>query len=752
MVFTTTLTEVRSMINNLFFRVAGVTLFLLTGLLVSGQQTTVLVLDAKTKEPVPFANVCFEGLTSAVLKYSATDLDGKAVADIKETSKIAISYVGYEVLKDTIQPGETIKLSLLPKVLAMNEIVVTAQMIPERADKSIYKINVINSRQIELKAATNLTDLLSSESNMRISQDGVLGASISLQGLTGENVKILVDGVPIIGRLNGNIDLSQLNLYNIDHVEIIEGPMSVIYGSNAIAGVINLITKENKISSFSGYGSSYLESVGVYNFNAGASIRRKRNSFSLDLARNFFDGYTTADSLRSMQWKPRRQYNADGYYLYSGDKTRLKFSVQFFDEMIQDKGNLKKPYYETALDSYFHTLRQTSKVEATFKVSEFRQISLVGAYSSYLRKREVFFNDLTILEKQPAGGDTTVVSSYLARALYSRSYSNQKLNYQVGFDGSYEQNDGERIAGGSQRIGDYAAFISLKYLPVKVFSLQPGVRFIYNTKYNAPLVYSLNAKYSPTEHTSVRASYARGFRSPSIKELYLDFVDINHNLHGNPDLEAEYSHNVNLNFSYNRETSKTYLNCELGLFYNYVDNTIWLFQEGADITTYTYGNISKFISKGFQTNGTVSFYPALTLKAGLAHTGRKFPESGTEAEKQIFHYSTDFNAMATYSFQGINTSFTVNYKYTGRYPQLTPDSEFSNNYITGYSNLDVTIIKSFFQNSFSIALGGKNLLDVKDVKAGVVNSGAHSGGADGSSRVAWGRTVFVKLTYNFKKF
>jgi outer membrane receptor for ferrienterochelin and colicins len=739
------------MLKSLFIRLTGLMVLLLAVGEIFGQQATIIVIDAKSKEPVPYATVCFEDLKSAALKFSVTDMAGKAANKVKETSKVTVTFVGYITLVDTVRQGISKTLMLVPTVLNMDEVVITAQYAPEKADKSIYKINVINSRQIELKAATNLTDLLSSESNMRISQGGVLGTSLSLQGLSGENVKFLVDGVPVVGRLNGNIDLNQLNLYNVDHVEIIEGPMSVIYGSNAIAGVVNIITKENKNSSLTAFANAYLESVGVYNFNAGGSAHKRNNSFSVDLARNFFDGYSTNDSVRSMQWKPRRQYNADAFYLYSGNKTRVKLSIQYFDEMLQDKGDLQKPYFETAIDNNYHTVRQTSKVETSYTISDNRQISLVGAYSTYDRYREVYQNNLTILEKTLAGGDTTAVGSYLLRAWYNRNYPNQKLNYQVGFDGNLEKNEGQRIEGGAQQIGDYAGFVSMKYNPIEKISLQPGARFTYNTKYRAPVVYSVNVKYGVTANTSIRATYARGFRAPSIKELYLDFVDINHNLHGNPDLKAEDSHNVNLNFSYNRETSNAYLNTDLGLFYNYVYNMIWLFQVGNDITTYTYGNVSKFISKGIQANATISFYPKLSLKAGISHVGRRFPDNTADQSDKSFHYSTDFNAMVTYNLK-FNASVTANYKYTGRFPQLTPDGTFRNDYIEGYSNLDISILKSFLKNMFSISVGGKNLLDVKDVKAGMVSTGAHSGGDDGASRIAWGRTAFVKLTYNFNKF
>ncbi len=740
------------MLKSLFIRLSGLMVLLLIGGQIFGQQAAIIILDAKTKEPVPYATVSFQGLKSSAQKYAVTDIAGKVHNEVKETSAVMVTFVGYSTLTDTVKQGETKTLMLVPAVLNMDEVVITAQYLPEKADKSIYKINVINSRQIELKSATNLTDLLSSESNMRVSQGGVLGTSLSLQGLSGENVKFLIDGVPVVGRLNGNIDLNQLNLYNVDHIEIIEGPMSVIYGSNAIAGVVNIITKENRNTSLTAYANAYLESVGVYNFNGGGSFHKKKSSFSLDLARNFFDGYSTVDSLRSMIWKPKLQYNADSYYLFTGKKTRVKLSFQYFDEMIQDKGNLIAPYFETAIDNYYHTIRQTSKIETSYTISEKRQISLVGAYSTYNRKREVYYNDLTITEKQLAGGDTTSVGSYLLRAWYNRNYPEQKINYQVGFDGNLEINEGQRIEGGTQQIGDYAGFVSLKYDPTTKITIQPGARVTHNTKYDAPVVYSLNVKYGATANSAIRATYARGFRAPSIKELYLDFVDINHNLHGNPDLKAEYSHNVNLNFSYNRETSKAYLNTELGLFYNYVNDMIWLFQVGNDITTYTYGNVSKFISQGIQANTTISFYPKLTLRAGISYVGRKFPDNTADQADPKFQYSTDFNTMATYNFVKHNASLTANYKYTGRFPLLTPGGTFENDYIQGYSNLDISIMKSFKQNMFSVTVGGKNLLDVSNVNSSIVNSGAHSGGGNGSTSVAWGRTFFLKLTYNFKKF
>ncbi|MBK9274597.1 MAG: TonB-dependent receptor plug domain-containing protein [Flavobacteriales bacterium] len=89
-------------------------------------------------------------------------------------------------------------------------------------------------------AANTLGEALRNELTVRLGQDNILGTAVSMQGLGGENVKVLVDGVPVIGRQDGNLDLAQLDLTGIERVEVVEGPLSVNYGTNALAGTINL--------------------------------------------------------------------------------------------------------------------------------------------------------------------------------------------------------------------------------------------------------------------------------------------------------------------------------------------------------------------------------------------------------------------------------------------------------------------------------------------------------------------------------
>ena len=117
------------------------------------------------------------------------------------------------------------------KIHELDEVIVTAQYVPQTIEKSVYKVKTIDAGEMRSRGVSNLRELLQHELNINLEQRSVFGTSIEVQGISKENVKILVDGVPVIGRLNGIIDLSQINLYNIERVEIIEGPASVFYGT-----------------------------------------------------------------------------------------------------------------------------------------------------------------------------------------------------------------------------------------------------------------------------------------------------------------------------------------------------------------------------------------------------------------------------------------------------------------------------------------------------------------------------------------
>jgi outer membrane receptor for ferrienterochelin and colicins len=718
-----------------------------------GQQTIIKIIDQKTGEPVPYAHVFFESLSDDQEKHGLTDEQGEVVNPVEKRSVISVTFVGYETLVDTISPNESKVFNFKPAIFNMSELVVTAQYKPQRVDKSIYKVKVIGAQQIEQKAANNLSELFSDELSIRINQDGALGSSMSIRGLSGEHVKFLVDGVPLIGRMNGNIDLGQINLNNVAHVEVIEGPMSVVYGSNALAGVVNIITKENKHTRLNASAEAYVESVGTFNFNGAFSSSIKEHVFGVSGGRNFFAGYDLDESDRFMTWKPKRQYFVDGYYIYNRSDFKFKYSPQYFNEVLWNKGNVLDPHY--AIDNYFTTERFNNSIDLSARIGEYRYLKVLAAYSMYERVKSTYFKNLhslnEILTENDGDQDTTKFDSFNLRAELSKSTDENPFNYQFGLDFNLENGSGQKIVEEQQSIGDYAAFLSMKINPFGNLSIQPGIRLIYNTKYAAPLVYSLNLKYDPMEYTTVRASYSRGFRAPSLKELYLYFVDVNHNIQGNENLKAEDSHNLLLALGYNNEKGKANWGFDLDLFYNTINNIITIAQVTGDL--YSYINIDNYTSQGLQTEFFYSLYPKFNWKVGYVLTGRKNVYNEAAAFRSKFFYSSDINTSVTYRIPGLKADVSVFYKYTGKLPQFyqTTGGEVYEGYIDAYNLLDITLGKSFLKGNLNISAGVKNLFDVKVINSsGIATGGVHGGSA--SSLVGYGTSFFGSISYVFNKY
>lgn len=717
------------------------------------QQVSFKLVDKKSKQPVAYAHVLLEGIDKAFNKQLITDVNGKVSTKISGKAKVTVSYVGYRTLTDTIKPArKNLVFELTPDILEVSEVVITGQYTPQRVDQSIYKVDVIGKRDIDEVAAENLSGLLEKRLNIKTSYDGALGSSLSLQGLSGQHVKFLINGVPVIGRMNGNIDLEQLNMYNVDHIEVVEGPMSVIYGSNALAGVINIITEDGTDGKVAANVDAYYESVGKYNLNARTSYRTDDHNIALSGGRHFFDGHPETGQ-RNQFYKPKRQYNVQANYSYNpGTDFKLKYNGRFFDEKILDRGALLEPYYEKAFDKYFTTSRITNDINLKTRFFSDHYFDFQASYSTYNRKKKTYFKDLTTLEQvvtdDPEDHDTTRFDAYRGRGTFTLSDEKRNMNYQLGFDLNYETGSGKRIEGEEKRIGDYAGFFSLKYKPTDELILQPGIRYNYNTMYNAPLVYSLNVKYDIIDKMTFRASYAKGFRAPSLKELYLFFVDINHNIRGNEDLKAEHSKNINFSLNYTHLWEKLSGKFEAGGFHNNIRNIITLARETSVL--YTYINVDQYLTKGIFLKTNWYLEPGFKFNAGITYTGR-YNRFTADEQVREFAFSTDVSSGLSYNWVTKDVNFSFNYKYTGEVPEFyVEDEQVKEGFFADYHNLDFTAIKHFFNRKMHLSAGVKNIFNNTTIPAVGGTGSVHAGGS-GSIPIGWGRTFFIGLSYDYKK-
>lgn len=655
----------------------------------------------------------------------------------------------------------------------LEEVVVTAQYAPTEVKNALYQVKVISAREIRQQGQNNLNEVLTNQLNLRVSSDPVLGNGLAIQGLGGENVQILMDGVPVIGRLNGNIDLSQINLYNVERIEIIEGAMSAQYGSNAAGGVINLITKRSQVDRFRLESQNQFESAGILNNSLAVGFQSKEVFLSLQGSR-IHQQFGPEDSLRLMQtvpletggtvrqkkipWNPKTQYNLDGTFRYLfSDSFNLTYQYRYFHEQVDRLGEIRRPaFLPYALDDRFITIRQDHSLNLEAYPSRHLYLNSTTAYNQFHRRSATSRWDLEndSVSLVPGAQDTSRFTSLLHRSVLS-SLLGGKLNGQFGLEILQESGSGDRIIDSTShpidRTGqtNYAAWLGLKYQPFETLLLSGNLRAGYNTQFRHPLVPSLHARWEPMAQLTVTASYAHGFRSPSLKEQYMEFIDVNHFIVGNPDLKPEYSRNASFELEYRPGLrGGRQLSLQGRVFYNYIQDRIVLAQFAQ--LQFNYQNLEEFQTHGLNLQFRFRQGRDFRLKSGFAYTWVFNPLS-REFDARRFTAVPEAQSELGYRIPGIETELVLVHRFVGRQLSFLENDqgELGQGTIGSMNLINLSLTRSFWADRIFFSAGVKNILDVQELPiSGQVSGGGAHGNAGDSQLLGWGRTVFVRLNLN----
>lgn len=639
----------------------------------------------------------------------------------------------------------------------LNAVVITAQHGQGQIEQSVHRIKVIDRNRIDQLAAVNLQDVLAQELNINISQDAILGSALDIQGLSGSNVKILIDGVPVIGRTDGNIDLRQIVLANVERIEIVQGPLSVQFGSDALAGTINIITRKSGSSNTTIQAKTYTESVGTLNTQCSIQKKVGRFYFGIDAFRNQFDGWIDgekwaqtfqdwmADSSRIKSWKPRLQHNLGVQLGIQTKHWQLHLNPQWFDEQIINRGAPRQPFGESAFDDHYLTRRLDNRLSFNYKKKDTFEFNVVGAYNHYRRIKNTFLTNLTTLEQQlsqEAGSqDTARFDLYMSRGSAFFKPNQDKWSFEIGYDINAEFTNGRRIVNNTQNIIDLAVFSSLIYKPNPSWAIKPGIRAGHNSEYRMPIIPGFNVLWN-NEHWSWRGSYARGFRAPSLKELYFFFVDINHNIQGNTQLKAETSHQIQSALSRKFYLPSGLLKMDLLLYANHIDNLITLSQTAG--TLFSYVNIGQFNTAGINFEQT---YYYKKFKWSFGYGGNIKTDDSFGSNKSL--WTNEGSGSLAYNER--TWSIQLFARLFGGNPSFLSDSDNEPILVRGegYTILDINFQKSFFNKRCQITTGLKNAFGVKTVNS-IRNESAHSSGT-ASTPVAMGRILFISIQFNWNK-
>ncbi len=647
----------------------------------------------------------------------------------------------------------------------LEEVVVTGQFEPQSAKKSVYQVKTIPLERITAKGAVRLQDVLNTELNIRFSQDLATGGSnLSMQGLAGQNVKVLIDGMPMVGRqgTTNEININQININSIERIEIVEGPMSVVYGADALAGVINIITKKSvdgkldlsvKVHEET-VGSEYGWDKGIHNESIGGGYSKNHFKVRADLSRNYFGGWQGNAEGRELQWHPKTQYLASTLVGYDVDKSSLYYRLDYLNEDIYNPGVFQGG---EALDQNYLTNRFMHQLQGAHTFSGKLQFNGAFAFTDYQRKTQTTTVNESTGDRRLALGsglqDITNFNGLTARGTFQYKL-NEKFSLQPGFDLNYEDGSGGRIREGTQSLGDYAVFISGEWNINSVLQIRPGIRVVYNTVYQAPpVIPSLNTKINLSKKHDLRLSYGRGFRAPSLRELYFDFYDASHAIEGNTELGAELSHSLNGSWNWRVVENRLAYTSVVGAFYNTIDNMIGYGQKPGNTLITTYLNIDKYKTKGLTWNNTVK-YNSWEVNGGFAYTGRfnQLEESFNDLDE--FVWSPEITTSTSYKIIKTGLSFLLYYKYTGKTPFYEIITENNNSVarlaeISAFQWADVSIQKGFGKH-ISLTGGVRNLFDITNVNnTATLSSGVHT--SNGSRPVGSGRSYFLSFSYSVNK-
>jgi outer membrane receptor for ferrienterochelin and colicins len=401
--------------------------------------------------------------------------------------------------------------------LDMDPVVVTATRAERRTDEVAVPVSVIGRQEIESQSAARMTDLLASQPGLTINTDH--GSGLQMRGLGADYTLILVDGEPIIGRTAGTLDLDRLTTANVERVEIVRGPTSSLYGSEALAGVVNLIT-ETPDAPLGGQVRTRYGTHGTVDVSARLDGERGPWQGSVFVDRYRTGGYDLAPGTLSPTRPGYVDYTAQarGPYDASSSTTlslrgRLASQAQDYAVGISADGTQ---------DEIRHTQQNerldwngTAEIEQQLGAGWRLTGTLYGAgYHTDQSLRRV--EDGTIRSE-------SALDQYLGEAeAVLRGALGETHLLTVGAGTTVETIDADRKTG--RRTGGFG-FVQDEWSPLASLDVTGSVRLDGNSDYASRLSPKLAVRYAPLDRLAVRASVGSGYKAPAFRQLYLAFTN-----------------------------------------------------------------------------------------------------------------------------------------------------------------------------------------------------------------------------------
>lgn len=675
----------------------------------------------------------------------------------------------------------------------LSEIVVTATRSERKMGNVAVPVQLVSQKTIQNTGSLRLQDILQEQTGLVIVNSSLgsalngypnpFGQGVQMLGLDPAYTLILLDGEPLIGRNGGILKLGRLTTGNIKQVEIVKGPSSSLYGSEAMAGVINIITQPPQKQNV----ELQLHKATNNTWGTGLSYGNRFNKTGVQFFINRYSssGYDLDKTIYGKTVDPFREWNGQLKITQDfSNKLQLLASVRQFDSkqnndyqiLWQNQPAFAKGHSTEKDQSAFIQLRWLQKPEKKFYFRTF--------YDHYRN------NSFVNLDKTTTRFDETSFDQSMLKPEIQFESKHKENRYVAGTGVYFEMIDASRYAG-KRNLTTVYAFTQKEWSLLKnKFTFIAGGRIDKRSDFAAKISPRIAAAYKPNSKWKFTASSGWGFKAPDFRHLYLSFYNsqIGYSLIGtkelssqlqqlqqqgllqpgaditpylnNPDLKPETSFGSHLGAKFNNGK----WNVETGFFRNDIQNLIENFSlafgrsNGQPI--FSYHNVGKVYTQGIEASIRYRVIKNISLAAGYQFVDAKDKQVLKQIDENKL-YKRDLNTYATSlvkrsDYFGLfnRSRHTANIKleydndkagwnvyaravYRGQFGF----SDMNGNNIAddpaemlnGFWMLNIAVSKSF-SGVFSIQCGAENILDYTNPAR--------------LSNIA-GRLFFINLNYSF---
>ncbi|MBL8957893.1 MAG: TonB-dependent receptor [Myxococcaceae bacterium] len=575
--------------------------------------------------------------------------------------------------------------------------VVTGGRLPQQLKDSTVAVEVISRRQIQESGARDVAEVLQARPGIEVLQN-VGQAGLRMQGLGPEYNLIMVDGQRVAGRVNGGVDLRRISVENIEQIEIVKGPSSVLWGSDALGGTVNIITRNaNKPlggSATASYGNlNQVSATGAAEASGekwGVVVSggyERRDAYDYDRTTEATSGSSFDQGQGAVKATFGGRDRSDPKLDLRLDYTRrVQHGVdQGGEGLIQDRAT-RDNIAQGRLGARIPV--GNGEVQVAASASWFdRRFILDQRGSTSLDQVEDTRDTVAQLDAQVSqtvfGTHTLLAGGQALLELF------ESPRIETGY--------GQRVRGAAFVQDGWAPQVGL---PV---SITGGIRADYDSLFGAAATPRVALRIDPASNVSARFSTGLGFRAPAFQELYIDFENpsVGYEVVANPKLSPEKSWGTNASVQW----SPSRWLFSVGVFFNELTDMITITEvpSAQERQRFQYVNLSRVRSWGAEASASVTIIEPLSLEAGYTFTDARELIVGVPVDNQAMHRGF---GQARFRKRDWGLTATVRFAVTGPRPFLQADGSVQ--YTAPFGILDARVAKTLGRH-VELFVGGMNL-------------------------------------------